>query len=219
MDQQRFGGVAGTGLFGFGIEENLFGHGQIGSGIDKDVANPVVMFDDGHPGEAHHGFDEAFAAARDDEVEILVHLRHVLHAFAVGKRHQLDAVGRQTGRFAPGLEGGCDGGVAMKSLAATPQDGGIAALEAEHRGVAGDIGAAFVDDADDPDGHADLAHFQTVGAFPGREFLPHGVRQAHHLPHALRHGGDPGGIQHQTVQHGGAEALGLSGFEVPGVGR
>ena len=195
VDQQRFGGVAGTGLFGFGIEKNLFGHRQISRGININVADAVVMFDHRHPREAHHGFDEAFATERDDEVEILVHLREVLHTLAVGEGHQLD------------------GGIAMEGLAATPQDGGVAALEAKDGRVAGDVGATFVDDADDADGDADFPDLQTIGACPRGEFLTNRIGQVHHLPDALRHGGDTGGIQHQAVEHGRAETLGPAGFE------
>jgi hypothetical protein len=35
------------------------------------------MLDDGHAGVGDDGLDEGVAAARDDEIDVLVHLRHV----------------------------------------------------------------------------------------------------------------------------------------------
>ena len=56
------------------------------------MADAVVVFDDGHAGERDDGFDEPLAAARDDEVEPLVHACQHRDALAVGEGDELDGV-------------------------------------------------------------------------------------------------------------------------------
>ncbi len=70
----------------------------------------------------------------------------------------------------------------VDGLGAAAQDGGVAGLEAEHGGVAGDVGTRFVDDADDADGHAHLPQLQAVGPGPFGEDLRRRDRGARPLP-------------------------------------
>ena len=66
---------------------------------------------------------------------------------------------------------------AWEALLAAAQDRGVAAFQAEDGAVDGDVGARFVDDADDADGNADLANAQAVGACAFIEQCADGIGQ------------------------------------------
>lgn len=75
------------------------------------MADAIVVFDDGHSGLGDDGFDEAFAAAGDDEIKPFVHAGHDGDAFTIGKRDELDGVLREACGAAAGGECVCDGAV------------------------------------------------------------------------------------------------------------
>ncbi len=83
--------------------------------------------------------------------------QHGADRFAVLRRHQLDRLGRDAGRDEPFDQRGMDRAVRMDRLAAAAQQHGIAAAKAQRGGVGGDVGAAFVDDPDQPDRDAHAA--------------------------------------------------------------
>ena len=97
---------------------------------------------------------------------------------------------------------GRDGTVGMDRLTATAEDGGIAGLETQRGGIRGDVGPAFVNDADGADGHAHLLDLDAVGACPLVHHLADGIRQCGHLLDAGCHRLDAGIIEPQAVQHG-----------------
>ena len=68
-----------------------------------------------------------------------------------------------------------DGGVGVGGLRAAAQNHGIAALQAQRPGVGGDVGAALVDDADDPQGHPHALYPQAVWAFPLGDNVANGI--------------------------------------------
>ena len=109
--------------------------------MDIDVTDAVVVLDHGHAGGGDDFFDQAFASARDDEIEVLIHPGHVLHAGAVGEGDELDAVRRESCAFSACLEGGGQGAVAVDGLAAAAEDGRVAGFETKGGRVAGDVRA------------------------------------------------------------------------------
>ena len=64
------------------------------------MADAVVVLDDGHACEGDDSLDQAFSAARDNQVEPLIHAGHCGYAFAIGERDELDGVHGQAGLFA-----------------------------------------------------------------------------------------------------------------------
>ncbi len=75
VDEHGLDGVADAGFLALAIDDDVRRHVEVAALVDVDVADAVVVLDDGHAGHADDALDEALAAARDDEVEILVHLR------------------------------------------------------------------------------------------------------------------------------------------------
>jgi len=91
-------------------------------------------------------------------------LRRTLSAARFVSGDELDGVGGEAGGGKRGGDERGEGGVGVEAFLAAAEDGGVAGLQAENGAVDGDVGAGLVDDADDADGHADLADVEAVGA-------------------------------------------------------
>ena len=95
----------------------------------------------------------------------------------IGRRDELHGVGRQIGgRKGFGDQDG-ERGVGVKNFLPPAENGGVAGFQAEDGTVDGDVGAGFVDDADDADGHTALFKLQAVGLSPAIEGSADGVRE------------------------------------------
>ena len=218
VDEELLGGVAHAGALGLGVDQYPLGHYGIGGLVDVDEADAGVVLDDRDGGVLRDEADERFAAAGDDAVDELVELEEVVERGAVGGGDELDGVGGQAGLGEGALDERGEGGVGVEDLLAAAEDGGVAALQAEDGAVDGDVGACLVDDADDADGHADLADFEAVGAGPGVEGLADGVGQGGDLEDGLGEVGELGGGEGEALDLGLGELVGLGGGEVLGVG-
>ena len=78
----------------------------------------------------------------------------------------------------------------MMALGAAAQDRGVAGLQAQRAGISGDVGTAFVDDADDADRHAHALEFETIGPRPLCEHGADGIGKRGDVVKALRHAVD-----------------------------
>ena len=76
MDQQRFERIADAGTLAFGVFDDVAGTVEIAVRIDKDMADSFIVLDDGHGRLFDDGADQTFPAARDDEINVLVHFQH-----------------------------------------------------------------------------------------------------------------------------------------------
>ena len=167
----------------------------------------------------HHGFDQRMAPARNDHVEIAIHLREEPDPFAVGEGHQLDDIRRETRVLRPGGKRFGDGEVRMDRFFPPAEDAGIARLEAQDGGIRGHVGAGFVNDADHTDGHAKLGDFESVRAGPRTNDFPDRIGEQCDLPHTLGHGKDPLGCKAKAVDGRGVESVIRGRGEVFGIGR
>ena len=61
------------------------------------MADAVIVFQNRYPGTFRNCFDQTFAAARDDEVDIFILLEQFSYRTAVGGVDDLDGIFRQTG--------------------------------------------------------------------------------------------------------------------------
>ena len=88
VDEQRLGRTAYTGAAHLGIDDDLARHCQIGRGIDVDVAQPLKMGKHRHTSFSLHSSYQAFAAARNDHVEISIEtFEHFANGSTIGGRH------------------------------------------------------------------------------------------------------------------------------------
>ena len=113
----------------------------------------------------------------------------------------------------------CDvGGVGLEALLAAAQNAGVAAFQADHGAVDGDVGAGLVDDADDADRDPELAEVQAVGPGEILEDVTDGIGQGGDRADGLGEVLQAGGREGETVAGGGGEGGGLGGGEILGVG-
>ena len=182
------------------------------------MADALVVLDDGHARLLGDGADEALAAARDDEVHQAFEAHELAHGVVVGHGDELDGVGREPLGGAAALEGFGEGDVGLQGFAPAAQDDRVGGLEAEGRGVHGDVGSGLVDDADDAERDAHLADEQAVGARPAGDFASDGVAQADERADGVDDAVEARVGQVQAVEHGVGEAGVAPGGHVAGVG-
>ena len=103
---------------------------------------------------------------------------------------------------------GMDRAVAMHRLAAAAQQHRIARTQTQRGGIGGHVGAAFIDDPDQPDGNAHASRTRPLGRLSGRSpRRPDRAARRPDRPH--RQSRQPRRIEPQPVEHGrGQPALG-----------
>ncbi len=78
----------------------------------------------------------------------------------------------------------------FKTIGAATQNRGVAGFQTKATGIGGDVWTAFIDDADDTDGHGDAADFHAIGSRPFVENSANRVFQFRDLLKPLGHGLD-----------------------------
>ena len=102
MHQQSFHGVTDRGPLHFGVETNPLGHFQGRVGLDVNVTNSFVVFDDGNFGIRNYRANEILAAARNNEIDILLQLQQLVDQSVIFMLHNLHGVLRHA-RLGAGL--------------------------------------------------------------------------------------------------------------------
>ena len=115
-------------------------------------------------------------------------------------------------------QAGVDGAARMRALGTAAQDGGVAGLQAQRARIAGHVGPALVDDADDAERHAHARDVEAVGPRPLRDGGADGIGQRGDVLDAARHGLDALLVERQPVEHGAGQALGARRLHVARVG-
>ena len=219
MDEECLHGVTHTGPLAFCVDDDFFGHGEIGRAIDKDMANTMVMLDDRHASVLHHRFDQRMAAARHDHIEIAVHPGKKAHTLAIGEGHKLDDIRREPGVFGPGGKRFGDSEVRMDRFFPAAKNAGVAGLEAQDGGIGRHIRTRFIDDPDHADGHPELGDLESVRTGPRADDFTDRIGEQGDLPHPLGHGADTIGGQPQTIDGRGVESVTRGRCEILGIGR
>jgi hypothetical protein len=202
-----------------GVDHDGAGHGRIGGLVDIDVAQALEMGEDRHAGIGLNAGDEALAAARHDDIDRPTQTgQQFADRGAVADGDHLDCVSRQAGAFQPLCQAGMDGAGGMERVRSAAQDDRIARFEAEGAGVGRDIGAAFIDHADDAQGRADALYPQPVGAIPFGNDVPDRVGQGGNGADAVRDRIDAAVIELQPVDEGGRHVACERGFDIERIG-
>ena len=185
VDEQALAGVAHGGALGLGVDEDGDRLVEVARLFDIDVAVARARLDDGDGGVFHGVADEPRAAAGDDDVYIPLHLQKLRGALMGGIFDKLDEFG-VVARLPDGaLDDGAHGAVGTERVFAAAQHHGVAAFQRQPDGVCRDVGARFIDDADDPHRHAHAAQAQAVVQGALFQHLAHGAMQLDQLfqPH------------------------------------
>ncbi len=84
MHKHRLDGVADAGPLRLRVDHYQHRHIEIGFSVHICDADPDVVFDHRHPRITNDRFDQCPAAARNHEIDVLVHLGHVTHGIVTG---------------------------------------------------------------------------------------------------------------------------------------
>ena len=179
---------------------------------------PWKCLDRGDAGVFVDEADQFGAAARDDQVDVLVHAQQAFDLVAIGERQLRYRVGghsvfgqRRAGEFGQHF-------VRVRRFAAAFQDAGVAGFEAERERVHGDVRPGLVDHHDHAQRRTDLAHVQASG---GGVLLGDGadrVVERRHLAQAGGHLSDGRVGELQPAELGGAGSRFAGGVHVRRVG-
>src|SRR5690606_37304933 len=141
VHQQGLDRAADAVAIGLGVDHDVVGLGRVGGLVEVDMAIAVEMLDERYPSRARKSFDQALAATRNDDVDVLGERDHFTHSGAVGGVDDLYGIGRQPCGSEPFLDDRAQRLVRVKGFAAATQNGGIARFEAKCGGVNRDVGA------------------------------------------------------------------------------
>ena len=218
VHQNGFRGAADAGPTHLGVQGHRASLGQVGGGVNVGVADALQVLEQRHPAFGGDTLDQRLAAARHDDIDKFAQPQQRADGFAVAGGHHLAGIGRQAGGVQAVLDAAQNGAGGAQAFRAAAQNDGVAGLQAQGGGVGGDVGAAFIDHADDAQRHPHAGDAQTVGAIPCGQFGADRVGQSGHLTQPLGHGGDALVGQAQTVDQGRGQAVGLGLRDVLGVG-
>ena len=218
VDQQGFQRIAGAGALDLRIHDDFDRFFHIAFAVDVKVTDPFVVFQHRHRRLGTDQPDQPFAAARDDQIEILIHLEQQIHRRVIRPRHQLH---RAVGQAAPDRRPVHDPGqnqIGVKRLAAAAQDHRVARLETDSRRIDGHIRARFVNNADHAQRNADLGDFEAVGTDSRRQHAPDRIVLGGDHAQPVGHLLNPAVGQGQPVDHRRCKTGLFRLFKVLGIG-
>ena len=217
VDQDRLGRAADTRAPHLGIDDDGARLREIGFLVDIDVADAFEMREHRHARFLLHACDEAFAAARNDEVDSAVEaFEHLADGRAIRRADQLDGSFRQTGLLQARFQRRVNRHRRTQRFRSAAQDHRVAGFQAQRAGIGGHVGPALIDDADDADGRGNARDIETVRLLPTRQFAADGIGQSSDVFETFRHGFDAAVVEKEPITHGGREIV--CGFQVFGVG-
>ena len=173
--------------------------------------HPFEMREHRNPRLALHPIDQAFSAARHNDVERAVRpLEHLADRLARGEGNARNRGFGQAGLLQPVGEAGMDRGRRVKTVRSAAQHHRVAALEAERAGVGGHVRPALVNDADDAERRRHAFDDEAVWAGEGREHPSDRIGQRGDVLEPARDRLDAAGIESEPVDQGRAQVLGAS---------
>jgi hypothetical protein len=152
VHKHSFDGVADAGTLRLCVNDYPHRHIEIGLPVHICDAQPDIVLDHRHPRITNHCFDQGAAAARNDQIYVLVHFGHVPHRIVTSFWNEQDTVFGQPGADCPCTERFGNRGVRVNRFRAATQDDCVSRLCAKHRRIARHVRARLVDDSDNADG-------------------------------------------------------------------
>lgn len=127
------------------------------------MAIAVKVLDHRHPRLGKQTGYPAFHP-QDDHIDVLPHGNQMTNGRPVGGLDHLYGLGRQTGRHQRLPHQRSNRLIAVNRLGTAAQDSRVTGLQAQRRGVRGDIRARLVDDTDYPQRHPHLSNLYSARA-------------------------------------------------------
>ena len=175
MDQDSIQGVTNGWSLNLGVTNDYDGALQIGALIHEQMADAHPTGDDGDAAVLAAELVQPCAAARDDHIDVAIHLQQFQHQSAIRLTDELDGLGRNVRALQPMLDGSGQHPVGADGLAAAAQDYTISRFQAQPGHVHGNVGARFIDHRQHSERDALPAQLETVGQCFFFQYLPHRV--------------------------------------------
>ena len=218
IEQQCLHRPANPGPPHLGVHRDGAGHFRFCGGVNIGVADAVQMREHRHPRIALHPFDQAFAAARYDHVDQPGSRQHRADSGTILRGEQLHRGGGDAFRFNPGHKRRVQRAVGMHRLAPAAQQHRIARAQAQRSGIGGDVGTAFVDDPDQPDGNAAAQQFHPRRCGAAGNHLAHRIGQRGNLFDSSGDAFHPAFVQLQPIEQGGGQTARLASGHILRIG-
>ena len=218
MHQQFLGRIAHTHTLGFGVQHNRNGLDEVCGPVDIDMNVAGTSLNNRHLGIAHHGLDEPRTAAWHQHIDMATGLHHgggSGTAILVDGLHQSRI---KTVSFQHWGDNAQGGGIGTFGDMPTSQQRSITGLQAQAGHVNSDVGASFVNHADDAHGHARLGEAQSVRQVIATHDFTNRIGQRCHMAHALGCGGHARRIEKQAIELARVHAVFLGFKHVQRIG-
>ena len=133
VHEQALGRVAHRRPLHLGVDGDALGHGQIGGGIDVDMAVAVTVDDVGHGGVLEYRPDQRRPTARDQHIDHLASLHELDGGLVAGVFDEHDRVSGQPDFGQRVAEHGHDRPVGIDGARAAPEERRVAGFDAQDR--------------------------------------------------------------------------------------
>ena len=166
------------------------------------------------------GADQAFAAARHAQINVLRERKQNRNRLAVGRGHDLDRVfGKMRERFFARVNHGLrDDLVGVQRFLAAAQNRRVAGFETQARRVRRHVRARFVNDDDDANGRGNFLQFQSVWPDAFVENFSDRIGQRRDFAQTFGHRGNSFVVELEPVEHRGGQIQFRAEFHVERVG-
>ena len=202
VHEQGLGRVADARPLHLGVDDDALGHGEIGGGVDIDVAVAVPVEHVGNRGLLEDHRQQAPGPPRGMRQSMQPRSRTNSTAVSCEvSSTSNDGVGRQAGLVDRLAQRRGDDAVGLERAGRSPQERRVARLQAQGGGVGGDVRAVLVDDPDDAERDPDALDAQPVRPHVALDDLADGVGQGRDGPQPVGHRGDTRLGEPEPVDH------------------
>ena len=217
VHQQRLRRVACRRVLGLRVHGHARRHPDVARRIEVDVAHAVTVAQHGDAAVVHDVAHKAVRAARDDEVDVLVHGQHRADLLARGQQAR-PALGH-AGGLAGLLHHVKERTVGAHRLAAALEEHRVAALEAQSGDLHQRVRAGFKDHADHADRAAHAGEHKPLRQLRAQLLVPDGVLHLRQRAQARAHVVELALVKFQPLQCRRGKALGLRRLQILRVRR
>ena len=216
--QQRLGGIAGARALGLGVNDDLQRRCDLGGIVDENMAHADTAGDHRDGGLLAAQLMQACAAARDQHIDVFIHLQHFADQRAIRALDCLHRGSRQATLLQRLLNHFHRRGVGAPGLFTAAQNSRVAGLQAQRGDIDGHVRPRFINHADHSQRHATTFDTQAAIQQTAVNHLADRIRQATHLTHVIGDAAQARRRQRQAIEHRVAQTVGTGVAEVFGVG-
>ena len=158
MHQQSFHCVAHGRALNFCVVANLHCHFHISRSINKSMAHTCTGFDNRNSCVHNYSFNETSAATGNNHVYQTIHMYQIGNSLSIAGVYKLYTAFGNTNRFCCFRKNVSNSDVRLHRFTATFQNNSVTGFKAQTYSISSNIGASFVNDANNPQGYAHFSN-------------------------------------------------------------